>query len=51
MDIGLDNGHLTTLNKGMVISLPNGEGYAAIQSGGRAACSGGGGSLVTHSAD
>jgi hypothetical protein len=27
-----------------------GEGYAAIQRGGRAACSGGGGSLMTHSA-
>jgi hypothetical protein len=27
-----------------------GEGYAAIQSGGRAAVMGGGGSLMTHSA-
>ena len=27
-----------------------GEGYAAIQRGGRAACSGGEGSLMTHSA-
>ncbi len=27
-----------------------GEGYAAIQSGGRAACSGGRGSVMTHTA-